>query len=130
MPGNYVVLDNDDARWLVGEVIASPAPTRDDLQSVRERRLTAIVEDELPLGDDAIDLVSEPEPEPVVEPEPEPADLLGRRTASGRGARRPGARRGAPAAQEPPARRPAPKKKGRASVPSWDEIMFGCGDDS
>ena len=31
-----------------------------------------------------------------------------------------------PAAQEPPARRPA-KKKGRASVPSWDEIMFGGG---
>ena len=25
----------------------------------------------------------------------------------------------------PPPRRSAPKKKGRASVPSWDEIMFG-----
>jgi hypothetical protein len=28
-----------------------------------------------------------------------------------------------PAAEEPPARPPAKKK--RASVPSWDEIMFG-----
>ncbi|MGH3333389.1 MAG: septation protein SepH, partial [Nocardioidaceae bacterium] len=29
-------------------------------------------------------------------------------------------------APEPPARKPA-RKKGRASVPSWDEIMFGGG---
>ena len=26
-------------------------------------------------------------------------------------------------------RRPVQKKKGRASVPSWDEIMFGSGSD-
>ena len=26
---------------------------------------------------------------------------------------------------EPPARRQVQKKRGRASVPSWDEIMFG-----
>jgi hypothetical protein len=26
---------------------------------------------------------------------------------------------------EPPSRRTVQKKKGRASVPSWDEIMFG-----
>jgi hypothetical protein len=26
-----------------------------------------------------------------------------------------------------PARRPVKKNKGRASVPSWDEIMFGGG---
>jgi hypothetical protein len=29
-------------------------------------------------------------------------------------------------AEEPPAR---PKRKGRSSVPSWDEIMFGSGKD-
>ncbi|QBX56908.1 hypothetical protein EXE58_16635 [Nocardioides seonyuensis] len=32
----------------------------------------------------------------------------------------------APAPDEQPAPRPA-KKRGRASVPSWDEIMFGGG---
>ena len=31
-----------------------------------------------------------------------------------------------PAAEAPEPRRPA-KKRGRASVPSWDEIMFGGG---
>jgi hypothetical protein len=30
-----------------------------------------------------------------------------------------------PAEDEPPSRRPARKARGRASVPSWDEIMFG-----
>ncbi len=30
-----------------------------------------------------------------------------------------------PAENEPPSRRPARKARGRASVPSWDEIMFG-----
>jgi len=141
--GNYVVLDNEDARWLVGESVASPAPARDDLQSVRERRLTSVPPDELPLGDDAIELVHEdhvaappPEtpveegtlpleaffegqseepdadvtvespPEPTNEPTAEPTDEEGAAT-----------------------RRPVQKKKGRASVPSWDEIMFGSGSD-
>jgi hypothetical protein len=27
--------------------------------------------------------------------------------------------------QEPPSRKPVKKSRGRASVPSWDEIMFG-----
>ena len=31
-PGNYVVLDNDEARWLVGEVVAGLAPQVDDLE--------------------------------------------------------------------------------------------------
>ncbi|WP_183101096.1 septation protein SepH, partial [Nocardioides pelophilus] len=57
-PGNYVVADNDDARWLVGdlEIVAEERP--DDLQHVRQRRLAAVPSDELPLGDDALDLVS------------------------------------------------------------------------
>jgi hypothetical protein len=32
-----------------------------------------------------------------------------------------------PAAEPPPTRRPVKKSRGRASVPSWDEIMFGGG---
>jgi len=145
--GNYVVLDDEDARWLVGEIVPSPAPARDDLRSARERRLGPVAQEELPLGDDAIELVSDPPAElddptadspvgaflddspasddpavreeaslaadsdevaePAPEPEPEPTD--GRE-------------------DEPPSRRPVQKKKGRASVPSWDEIMFGGSD--
>ena len=59
-PGNYVIADNDDARWLVGERgrrAAEPPSARDDLQQARQRRLSAVPEDELPLGDDAIELV-------------------------------------------------------------------------
>ncbi len=60
-PGNYVVAENDDARWLLGEQMARPvdAPARDDLSRARERRLTSVPADELPLGDDAIELVHE-----------------------------------------------------------------------
>ena len=134
MPGSYVTLDDDDARWLTGELVepvttdATP-DTRDDLQAARSRRLEAVPGADVPLGDDAIDLVAEPvsepvsEPDPVPDPEPEPEP--GRDvepTAAG-------------SVDEPlpldddepsePPRRPVTKKRGRASVPSWDEIMFG-----
>lgn len=129
-PGNYVTLDNEDARWLVGETIAAPAPAHDDLRHARQRRLSAVADEELPLGDqlgdDAIDLVSdhpveaflEPEPveepQPDAEPEPEPEVV---------------AEEAEPVEEpEAPTRRPVKKTRGRASVPSWDEIMFGGGD--
>ena len=101
MPGNYVQLDDEDARWLVGEVIATAtlAAPLDDLQQARARRRVSLDDEELPLGEDAIGMVS-PEPEPEPEPEVQP---------------------------EPPVRRPVRKSRGRASVPSWDEIMFGGG---
>jgi hypothetical protein len=157
-PGNYVMLDNDDARWLVGESVASPAPARDDLQGVRERRLTSVPADELPLGDDAIELVHEEPPAApaVAEPEaavpaaptetPQPAveegtlpleaffdnspeDTTDATTEATTGDPSEVAAREQsepPAAEETPLpRRPVTKKKGRASVPSWDEIMFG-----
>lgn len=144
LPGNFVVVDDEDARWLVGEAVPSPAPARDDLRSQRERRLTSVSQDELPLGDDAIELVSdepfdgdEPveaflddspasddpalreeareaadsEPDPVPDPAPEPVEAARETEPS--------------VADEAPARRTVQKKKGRASVPSWDEIMFG-----
>ena len=146
-PGNYVTTDNDDAKWLVGEAVAATANTareqRDDLRQARQRRLS--VADELPLGDDALDLVNEaprareeqtvdltdtasliravdepdlsptPEPladEPVVHEHSHPAAQVAAQAAD-------------PAADDE-APRPT-KKKGRASVPSWDEIMFGGG---
>lgn len=148
-PGNYVVTENDDARWLVGEAVAEVRAPRDDLQQARQRRLAPAPDaDELPLGgpslggilgDDALDLAngapdlaptpepladepvahvrSEPSKEPArkAEPAPDPAD-------------QPVAEAEPAAAEEAPAEpaRPA-RKKGRASVPSWDEIMFGGG---
>ncbi|MFC7497420.1 MULTISPECIES: septation protein SepH [unclassified Nocardioides] len=133
-PGNYVTLDDEDARWLVGEVITPATPARpDDLQAARERRLTA-VEDQLPLGDDsdqlgidAIDLVAEQPVEaflddaPPSDPEVAEEEAEVREEAADAAAAE-------PEPEEPPARRPVSKKRGRASVPSWDEIMFGGGD--
>jgi Protein of unknown function (DUF3071) len=140
-PGNYVTLENEDARWLVGEAVAAAPEARDDLRRARQRRLNAVGDDELPLGDelggdlgdelgdelgdDAIDLVTEQpveaflddlEPtDPVVEAEE--AEL--REEAEDAAAD--------DHEHEPPTRRPVKKTRGRASVPSWDEIMFGGG---
>ena len=159
-PGNFVITENDDARWLVGEAVAgapastpagapagtpaaAPAQARDDLKQARQRRLSAVPEDELPLGDDAIELANRgagpddstvdltetaarvrgdrpsddadlsPTPEPLAEEphthEPE----------------RPAAEETEPAAEEEPPTPTKRKGRGRASVPSWDEIMFG-----
>ena len=145
-PGSYVTVENDDARWLLGEqVAAAQRPARDDLKQARGRRLSAVSEstqphEELPLGDDAIELVSEEsgslgaeqpveayldderptrETPAVEEPPVEPA-------APEPTAQEPPTEEEPPADEEPPARKPA-KRKGRASVPSWDEIMFGGG---
>lgn len=175
MRGSYVVADDDDARWLVGD---APAPTavRDDLQQARRRRAGAARERiadvllDLPFEtdtgtgtddpiDQAIDLVSEPTPtstptptgdeptadlgevrealratdapEPAESPEtPEtpnaPADDAPAPDAAGANAEDEPEPEPAPAPTRTP-RRPARKGRGRASVPSWDEIMFGGG---
>lgn len=116
-PGNFVSLDNDDARWLVGDLPDAPVtaaePQPDELAQVRERRL-APVEEPLPV-EEPIEAFLEPAPQPVAEPSspPEPPAQP-------------------PVAEKPaaaPAKKPAAKKRGRASVPSWDEIMFGGGSD-
>lgn len=171
LPGNYVVLDNDDARWLVGELVetAPPAPTRDDLQEARARRLGQ-PRDLDPVGADADDppaldlpglgvpgdaapvrgsqaptgdagfLGAEPDARPAAPATPAaPAATAGTSAGDSPAAdlsdqsEEPGAaadeRRAAVGESEPaePARRPARKSRGRASVPSWDEIMFGGG---
>jgi hypothetical protein len=176
--GRYVVAEDDDARWLVGEQVArTPQPGR--VMPAGQRRLSAVGnEEELPLGDDAIELVTDPGLE--VGPEertvdltqtarelrggtPPRADELGstgdadwmatqatdrprrpRREVEDTPSQAPGndepvapqesaqeAEPAEPEATEPEATEPAPKKSGRkgrrASVPSWDEIMFGGG---
>jgi hypothetical protein len=139
-PGNYVVLENDDARWLVGEAVAAPSAAKDDLRSARQRRLSAVTEydDELPLGDDAIDLVSEQPVEAFLDAEPprdevveaEEAELreeAADAAADDMAGEDPTAEDAGEQPQEPPTRRPVKKTRGRASVPSWDEIMFGGG---
>ena len=148
-PGNYAVADNDDATWLLGDAVAaSPAaaaPAGDDIARARARRNAASGpgEDQLPLGDDAISLVTGEDSSGLGDEQPveafldEPADrdpagpeapAAERPTGSDEGSDQtaddePG-EEPEPVRDEPPARRPA-KKRGRASVPSWDEIMFG-----
>ncbi len=166
-PGSYVTLDDEDARWLVGEQVAAvpavdasgPRSAGDDLSAARaRRRATGPAEDELPLGDDAIELVSGPAPAMPLTDEDDTATTPAIADAPPGGDRadgaeepltEPAARTAAPAAalpptasepvasgstaadegdaadEEEPPRRPVAKKRGRASVPSWDEIMFG-----
>lgn len=148
--GNFVTLEDDHARWLVGEQVSrsgpaagqTEAPSRDDLQRARQRRLSSVPADELPLGEDAIEMVhtdtradgDEPsdtettmdltDTAGLVDDAPEaPTD-----PADEAGVEEPAPEEQQPAAEEErPARRPARKGRGRASVPSWDEIMFGGG---
>ncbi|MBA3781660.1 septation protein SepH [Nocardioides sp. InS609-2] len=140
MPGNYVTVENDDARWLVGEgssakPAAAAAPVvEDDAPAPRKRRLSAVPVEELPLGDDAIEMVSGDEPgtageetldltEALREAELESAD--DEPVEAPVAADEPEA--GTDDEADEPARRPVKKTRGRASVPSWDEIMFGGG---
>ncbi|QNN52992.1 DUF3071 domain-containing protein [Nocardioides mesophilus] len=58
-PGRYVVAENDEARRLVGEPVA-PKSSRSRAGEGTGRRLAAVAPDEeLPLGEDAIELVSD-----------------------------------------------------------------------
>ena len=147
-PGNYVVADDDDAHWLLGEVDdgatdgdESTPLTRDDLSDARRRRLSAVPADELPLGEDAIELVSE-DPEPAVArdraeetaalgaeaPVEAYLDTVPEAEAAPEADAGDGIEEGSeddPRRHEPPSRKPVKKTRGRASVPSWDEIMFG-----
>lgn len=133
VPGNYAVLDNDDARWLVGELVTGPttAPPQDDLQE-RRRRLSAVTDpaaasDELPLGVDAIELVASETPtEAFLDDSPASDDPELREEAAQAAADEPEPDQ--PAGHDEPPRRAVQKKRGRASVPSWDEIMFGGSD--
>ena len=144
-PGNYVVAEDSDGRWLIGEAVAppeAPAPAvaapaaTDDLSQARARRLSAVPPDQLPLGDDAIEMVSDDDAlgseQPVEAYLDEPAD----ETAAAPPAElaetvEPAATEAEADAEgaepEPAAAKRPARKKGRASVPSWDEIMFGGG---
>ena len=140
--GNFVTVDDEDARWLIGDAtpVAETEPTADDLAAARQRRLSAVSTDEVPLGDDAIEMVAGDEPSPAettldfteatlgaeqpveayledaIEPESRPSANADEPDAESHDE-----------AEAPAEPAPKPKKRGRASVPSWDEIMFGGG---
>ena len=128
-----------------------PAPAA-GTRAAQVRRLSSVpAQDELPLGDDAIELVRDrpqgaeeltPEVPVEVAPSPDPlaetadADWIATPTPApddvplpvAETDERPGCRQSdEPAGPEDEAPSPAPRKKGRSSVPSWDEIMFGGG---
>lgn len=153
-PGNYVVTENDDARWLIGDEVPAAAaePARNDLAEARARRLRPDAD----FADEALDIIADdPSPAPAAPaaaaaPTPAPVEErtvdLSDTAARIRGAAtaepvelsptpEPFTEREAPAApaaesepsaaEESPKPKAAAKKRGRASVPSWDEIMFG-----
>lgn len=142
--GNFVTVDDEDARWLVGDAapVASDDSAADDLAAARQRRLSAVSDEELALGDDAIEMVADEESatETTMElsetslgaEQPVEAYLDGGHEATGSRdgteATDDGSDESESHADAPtePRARPA-KKRGRASVPSWDEIMFGGG---
>jgi len=129
VPGNYVSLANDDARWLVGDLPDAPAsPTaeerhRDELSAARQRRLSVI--EEVALG------VEPPIQHPDDAYRHEPGEIAVEQPVE--------AYLDAPQAEAPQAapeqqrteqqgtEQPKPSRKKRSSVPSWDEIMFGGG---
>jgi hypothetical protein len=117
--GNYVALENDDARWLVGDSIEEPEPVtvRDDLMAARQRRQTT---PEQPLiTDEPVEAFLDVPEAPSESQEPvEPAAEV---------AEEPEAAPEAPVAEAPEAPRKTASRRKRASVPSWDEIMFGGG---
>ena len=178
-----MVAENDDARWLVGELPTAPPAER---PPARQRRLAAVAEAELPLGeelgDDALELVAETSAAtadltdvgaPVREAPAAAPDTLGAEPPAEAFLDQVFAEQNPSAAElvdgaaavdavdavqavqasdpafadaevdiegagdadagddaphhEPPHRRTVKKSRGRASVPSWDEIMFGGG---
>jgi len=181
-PGRYVVAEDAEAKWLVGERSDHRGPQ--PRTGGGSRRLASVKEhdDELPLGSDTIDMVSgastadesstaeehdsEPtadlsgvrrstrHPGPAQHPEVDPTSISGdadwMATQATERVRRTSPSDDSPetAEDEPastaetdadvaedqaeedrprPARKQVRKTRGRASVPSWDEIMFGGG---
>jgi hypothetical protein len=132
--GRYVVAENDAARQLTGELAPAKAAERSlefEPATPQRRPLAAVPPaEELPLGDDALDLVREPEStEPVpsqpASAESAPADALPTDHEPTLPDALPQVADEATPAPEPPER--PKKRRGRSSVPSWDEIMFGGG---
>jgi len=145
--GKYVTLQNDDARWLVGELVeaeptpqagvapptevapqaevAPPAETvaakprpRDDLFAARQRRMAAAVE---PLTEHESDVVEVTLTDSIVAESIVTDSIVTEAVEVESVVETPAEPEAEPVAEEPA----KPAKKKRTSVPSWDEIMFG-----
>ena len=149
--GNFVTVDDEDARWLVGDAAGSgrrppPTPASDDLAAARQRRLTAVDEESRWATTRSRWSPARSPRDPEETPEETTMEL----SDTGLGAEQPVEAYldedrgdqdrtedrddrapepdGEAAAEAPAEPKPKPaKKRGRASVPSWDEIMFGGG---
>lgn len=136
-PGNFVTLEDDHAQWLVGDAPV-PAPASPAVATPRLSSVPAPLPPAPPpaTGDadrePTIDLaeaaaaVRSLEPEQPIEAfldAPDSPDPEGPPESSETS----GAEEIGPAADEPAGRRAVRKSRGRASVPTWDEIMFGGG---
>jgi hypothetical protein len=134
-PGNFVVLDNDDARWLVGD-LPDPAAAAEPQSGVRRLSAVPADDDQLTLGDDVLGIASEADV-------PGGTFDLGASAAAVREGLQteqpleaflddlPPLDDAKPVEEDPEPERPrraVKKTRGRASVPSWDEIMFGPSD--
>jgi hypothetical protein len=163
-PGRYVLAEDDEARWLVGEQTALKGPQ--PRAGTGPRRLSAVGDEaELPLGEDAIEMVTEQPAQPTEQPGQQSGQQSGQHSGQPSGEQPSRAAAGQPTADadwiatqaserpapaapdvaedplaspvelgseadepEPEPAAPRPARKGRrASVPSWDEIMFGGG---
>jgi hypothetical protein len=140
-PGNFVVLENDEARWLVGDLpdpVAAPEPTA---EAEPTRRLSAVPrqdEHQLSLTDElgeafeqALGMTDEPieaflDDQPGLDESALAAEAADAAALDDDPEPQHGDQDGGTEHEEPP-RRAVKKTRGRASVPSWDEIMFGGG---
>ena len=134
------------ARRRGGRRPTRPQPPSTTSRTARRRRLSAVPPEELPLGEDALELVNET-PDPDLDTAsaraeealaleidgPSDADDTGNAENTGDPEGTDDSHHPADAeatgdddhSHEPPSRKPVKKTRGRASVPSWDEIMFG-----
>jgi hypothetical protein len=149
--GRYVLPDDDDARWLVGQQSSSHGPQ--PREPGQTRRLASVPDEGALLLDDEeqtadltehVAALREPLAEPAAEDdmaaladvisaapavEPAPVDApaeTGEPVAVGPADEEPADEEPA-ATPAPAAKRGARKERRKPSVPSWDEIMFGKG---
>jgi hypothetical protein len=134
--GRYITAENEEAQLLTGELAEEPAaPAADEPEETTSPVLATVqpapsptlpnssivlgraAPSDVPLGDDAIELVRPPAAT-LSDEDAEPTDVLFEAPVAP-----PKAPPAEPAAAN--AAKHAPAKKGRPAVPSWDEIMFG-----
>jgi hypothetical protein len=134
--GRYVVADNDESRRLIGERLAGEpqlALGDDAIEVVTGRPATAlraVPAQPEPAREPSDWMVTQATERPVTEPAPEPAAEVAPEVAPQPvdtlfEAAEVQEAEETPAPEPKQAKRSPKRARGRASVPSWDEIMFG-----